>query len=236
MDLNSLKDQEELIVADSVKVINKILDHGKYKPLDLYVREDLKEFFDLSLFKNTFFLSEEEFRKVRGQNFHKGSVATFEKRETLTLKELKPPFVILNGVTSPENVGSIVRTISGLGFKSLIIDSKSCSPLLRRPIRVSMGNFVYLNIIRVNDIKAALKEINYPVYGTANHDPHIDWTEWKPEKESGFIIGSEGHGMDAELYPLCKGIVKIPIDEKVQHFNASVSCAIVGAKYLLNSI
>jgi tRNA G18 (ribose-2'-O)-methylase SpoU len=128
-----------------------------------------------------------------------------------------------------------VRTISGLGFKTLVIDSKSASPYLRRAIRVSMGNIVFLNVLRVDNLEKFLNDCEFPIYATANNKESIDLREWQPETKSGFIIGSEGHGIDPQIYKLCKNTIRIPIREEVEHLNAGHSCAIVASRYLLNS-
>jgi tRNA G18 (ribose-2'-O)-methylase SpoU len=229
--LNSLKDSEDYILADSYKVISKILHHSDHKPLHLFLDEDIE--FPENL--ESFFPSKSrvDFREIPGAKYHKGIIGVFEKNQNQELKII-PPFVILNGVTSPENVGAIVRTISGLGFKTLIFDSKSVSPYLRRCIRVSMGNFVFLNIHKCDDLKNLIKDSPYPIYATANDSSALNLNKWNPEMESGFIIGSEGHGIDKEIKDLCDLTVKIPIKTEVQHLNAGHSCAIIASRYLFD--
>lgn len=231
-DINSLKENDDYILADSYKVVEKIIHNSNYKPLHLFVDEniefpnDLKEFFPSISIIN--------FSKIPGSKYHKGIIGIFEKT-LLPNAEIVPPFVILNGVTSPENVGAIVRTISGLGFKTLIFDNKSVSPFLRRCIRVSMGNFVFLNIFKTDQLDELIRSCPYPIYGTANEKNSTSLAKWSPEKLSGFIIGSEGHGMDDTIKDLCELIVKIPIKEEVQHLNAGHSCAIIASRYLFDS-
>lgn len=234
IDLNSLKDNSEFLVVDSYKVVKKFSLYSNLDPVELYIREDLEDDDLLSIFPKVKRLKSNDFENIPGAKYHKGVIGVFKRKKKLD-SELKTPFVILNGVTSPENVGSIVRTISGLGFKTIVIDKKSVHPLVRRAIRVSMGNIVFLDIIQVDDLVKFIEECEYPIYGSGNEEGAISFLEWLPEKESGFIIGSEGHGMDKEIYPLCKEIVKIPIREEVQHFNAGHSCAILASKYLFDT-
>lgn len=234
-EISSLKKSEGKIVADSYKVIKKILDNSKLIPEVLYYDSKIENISSLKkYFSQSHEVSSEDIKKIPGAKYHKGVIAVFS---TLQKEEsrLIPPFVVLNGVTSPENVGSIVRTISGLGFKSLVIDSKTVSPKVRRAVRVSMGNFVFLNIITVNDLEEFLTNCPYPIYATANEEDSISILDWVPEKESGFMIGSEGHGIDPHLYSKCKNTVRIPIKKEVMHLNAGHSCAIVASRYLFNA-
>ncbi|MCR9204599.1 MAG: RNA methyltransferase [Halobacteriovoraceae bacterium] len=234
--LTSLKNQDGLLISDSLKVSKKILASKKFTPLELYFEEGLEL---ENSFKDGFpevqTLSKSEFIKIKGQHFHKGVISIFKDtpiNEVNSIDDIEGPFVILNGVTSPENVGAIIRTIAGLGFKSLIVDEKSCAPHNRRVIRVSMGNFVYLNLYKSSNLTKIITETSRTVYATANDNNAIEFTKWNPEKESGFVIGSEGHGIEEVIKLACNKVIKIPINEKVQHLNAGHACAIISSRYL----
>lgn len=234
-EVSSLKKADGQIIADSYKVIKKIVQHSKFKPLKFFYDSKVEHAKDLiPFFEESFSLTSDEFKHIPGANYHKGLIGVFQTCE-LECDELIPPFVLLNGVTSPENVGSIVRTISGLGFKTIVVDDKSASPYLRRSIRVSMGNIVFLNVLRVKDSEEFLKTCPYPVYATANNENSVDLREWLPEEKSGFVIGSEGHGIDPHLYKHCKNTIRIPVLDEVEHLNAGHSCAIIASRYLFNS-
>lgn len=234
--LKSLKNQSGILVCDSLKVTRKVVDSEKFKPIHLYYQEGLEIDLDLiKIFPSVDTLNKEEFSEIKGQHFHKGVISIFQDVDPAIISDLNQvegPFVILNGVTSPENVGSIIRTVAGLGFKSLVLDQKSCHPHNRRVIRVSMGNFVYLNLYTCRDLKTALTNSRREVYATANDSNAIGLLEWSPKPDSGFIIGSEGHGIDTEIKKACTQTVKIPVNEKVQHLNAGHACAIISSRYL----
>ncbi len=227
--LSSLKESSDYISVDSIKVIKKFLSFSGLKPLELFIREDLKSLLNCNLFESVTYLKEQDFRNIKGEKFHKGAIAFFEKPKFYNLSQLDGSTIILNGVTSPENVGSIVRTISGLGFKNLIIDNSTCSPYLRRAIRVSMGNICFLKVFRVKQLSDFLKERRFPVYGTANTKSATSLYEWEPPLNFGILIGSEGHGISKEIIPLCDGILRIPIREEVEHLNAANACAIAAS-------
>lgn len=233
-ELSSLKMTENQVIADSYKVIKKILKSESYKPIKFYYDAKVIESGELKkFFPDAIEIASDDFKQIPGTKYHKGLIGVFEFNQEC--EELRPPFVVLNGVTSPENIGSIVRTIAGLGFKTLVIDKKTASPFLRRAIRVAMGNIIFLNVIRVENLEDFLKNCPHPVYCTANQSNSINLNDWVPEANSGFMIGSEGHGIDPHLYNFCEGTVRIPILEEVEHLNAGHSCAIVASRYLLNT-
>lgn len=231
-DIQSLRELPDEVLVDSDKLIRKFLEAKRYKPLKLYIKSSLVETTDYTTaFPKVIEIEDQVFENTSGYKFSKGVLATFEKPQFLPLEDLKPPFVILNGVTSPENIGSIVRTITGLGFKSLIIDSKSCSPFLRRCVRVSMGNINFLNVHRCDDLKKFMSESELNFYGAANEERAESLYSLEFDRNSAFIIGSEGHGIDKDILNLCQTVVKIPITEGVLHYNASIACAIIASEF-----
>ncbi|MBT5925621.1 MAG: hypothetical protein HOH33_03280, partial [Verrucomicrobia bacterium] len=48
-------------------------------------------------------------------------------------------FVAIDGVTSAENVGALVRNAVGFGAQALIVGPNACSPYIRRAVHTSMG-------------------------------------------------------------------------------------------------
>ncbi len=230
--IQSLRDLEEEVLVDSSKLIEKFVQAKRFEPIDLYIKESLLDNFShKDIFKVIYVIADEIFNKTSGYKFSKGVLATFKKPKFVSFDELKPPYVILNGLSSPENVGSIVRTITGLGFKSLIIDSKTCSPYLRRCIRVSMGNINFLDVHRINNLESFIKENSIDIYCAANEINSVDLYEVKPSLNSAFIIGSEGHGIDKNILHSGLKIIKIPVTEGVLHYNASIACAIISNEW-----
>jgi tRNA G18 (ribose-2'-O)-methylase SpoU len=230
--IQNMRELENEILVDSEKLVLKFIEVGRYKPINLYLKESLLEkFCHAQLFSNVFVVKDTVMNNTSGYKFSKGILATFQKPDFIEFSKLKPPYVFLNGLTSPENVGSIVRTITGLGFSSLIIDSKTCSPFLRRCIRVSMGNINFLDVHKTDDISNFLKLNEVDVYCAANEEGSRNFTDIKPTQKSAFIIGSEGHGIDRNILDSGHPIIKIPIQQGVLHFNASVACAIIASDW-----
>jgi tRNA G18 (ribose-2'-O)-methylase SpoU len=142
----------------------------------------------------------------------------------------------LNGLTSPENVGAIVRTAAAFNVNSLIYDKKSCSPYLRRCIRVSMGNIFQLKVFESENLEddlIKLKKLNYSIYSTANISGSVDYTNYSYPQKSALIVGSEGHGIDQNILNASDVILKIPINEEVAHLNASNAASIFLSRFNL---
>lgn len=146
-----------------------------------------------------------------------------------SLNQLDDKIILLNGLSSPENVGSIVRSSAAFNIKSIIVDEKTCSPYLRRCIRVSMGNIFSMKSYHSANIRQDiknLKDMDYQILSTANIQSAISLKDFTFPEKYVLIIGSEGHGIDEDILLESNTVLKINIDPQVAHLNASNAASI----------
>lgn len=217
----------DLALAESEKIYIKLINHG-HKIEKILCLPDFAEKYNLSG-DNVFVADRSILEKISGFKIEFNVICLFKRPNFTELNKLDNKIMILNGLTSPENVGAIVRTAAAFNVNSLIYDKKSCSPYLRRCIRVSMGNIFQLKIYESNDLLkdlANLKNLGYSVHSTANISRSIDYTNYTYPQKSALIVGSEGHGIDSDVLDASDFILKIPINEEVAHLNASNAASI----------
>lgn len=153
----------------------------------------------------------------------------FNRPKEFNLNQLDDKIILLNGLTSPENVGSIIRSSAAFKINSIIIDEKSCSPFLRRCIRVSMGNIFSMKTYHSQSIRedlVKLKDLGYKIISSANIPKALEIKNFDFKTKCVLIIGSEGHGIDQDILDCSDVILKIPIDESVAHLNAANAATI----------
>ena len=169
-------------------------------------------------------------KKIVGHKIHQGMMAVIDKPSYIEFEEITGNIIVLNGLTSPENVGSIVRSCAAFGAVTIVIDEKTCSPFLRRCIRVSTGNVFNIKVYKSSDLKndlLALAHNGYSIISTANTQNAISLNKYKFPESSAIIIGSEGHGIEEEILKISDAILKIDINEDVTSLNASITAAII---------
>jgi tRNA G18 (ribose-2'-O)-methylase SpoU len=59
--------------------------------------------------------------------------------------------VICPDLSNAENIGSVMRSASAFGYGAVAIGSRSCDPLSRKALKVSMGAPFNLPILRIDD-------------------------------------------------------------------------------------
>ncbi|PIP91203.1 MAG: hypothetical protein COW01_05995 [Bdellovibrionales bacterium CG12_big_fil_rev_8_21_14_0_65_38_15] len=220
------------IVIESEKVIEKFLMCSSFATTILSTKEWIEETnLDISKFDNHFLLNKADMSKLVGYHYHQGVIAMASLPTSSKLEDFKGDTLILNGVSSPENVGALVRSAAGLGFKNILFDHESCHPFIRRCIRVSMGNIFFMkwhHTYNLKDSITKLQSLGHKVFGGANEAGSLLLTEniW-PKSDCGLVIGSEGHGMSSTIIDACDQILKIPMIQEVAHLNAAGAGAIL---------
>ena len=177
-----------------------------------------------------FTANNEIMKEIVGHKIHQGMLALIDKPKYINFEDIKGDVVVLNGLTSPENVGSIVRSCAAFNINTLIIDEKTCSPFIRRCIRVSTGNLFNIKVYKTNTLVSDLNKLQtlgYKVLTTANHENAISLHKFEFPEKSAIVIGSEGFGASDEVIDLSDEILKIDISEEVTSLNAAIAASIV---------
>jgi len=167
-----------------------------------------------------------------GYKFHQGLFALSKHPGFCCLEHVDGPILILNNLDNAENVGALIRSALGLGFKNILVDKPSCSPFLKRSIRVSMGNVFFANIFRSLDLVDSivfLQSKGYEVFAAANEKGSLDYRNDIDSniKKIAIIIGNEGNGIEERVKQSSTGIIRIPVEENVEHLNAAAAGAIL---------
>lgn len=220
-----------LLVAESEKVVLKLLKSEK-PVLKLFINEEFfQKYSDLINSKNCelYTGTKEVMESIVGFNLHHGVMALTHRPKHVNIEELDDRILILNGLTSPENVGTMVRNAAAFNVNSILHDFKTCSPYLRRCVRVSMGNIFNVKVHSTDNLVGTLKTLQsneYQIFATANEEGALDLPGFKFPKKAAVIIGSEGHGIDEIVKKTADTILRIPINEHVAHLNAACSSSI----------
>ncbi|PIK14349.1 RNA methyltransferase [Halobacteriovorax sp. JY17] len=232
----SLKDKSlsinKQIIVESEKVILKLLNSNTKVQKIFAHREFIEKYSTILETKNTeiYTAPKEVMEDIVGHKLHHGVMALAKRPSYISIDELEDKVLVLNGLTSPENIGTIIRNSAAFNINSIIIDSRTCSPYARRCIRVSMGNIFKVKIYKSDDLLRdlnLLQQRKYRVISTANQPGAINLPTYKFSNKACVIIGSEGHGIQSEVLDISDDIIRIPINDEVAHLNAACSSSIV---------
>jgi tRNA G18 (ribose-2'-O)-methylase SpoU len=135
----------------------------------------------------------------------------------------------VDGLTSAENIGLLVRNCAAFGAQALIVGETSSSPFLRRAVRNSMGTIFQLPIVETTSLVKTLETLRQSGIRCFAAHPH---TEKKLSSQADFtgdcciIFGSEGTGISPEVLAACDEAVAIPMADDVDSLNVAAAAAV----------
>ncbi len=136
--------------------------------------------------------------------------------------------VVLDGISDPHNLGSIIRVCECGGVDGLIISERRSALVTDTVMRISEGGANHIKIAKVVNINGAIKELQENgFWATGAELGGEDLYRADLTGNLCLVIGSEGAGIKKLTKEICDRIVTIPMHGKVNSLNASVACGIV---------
>ena len=187
------------------------------------------------------FCEKETLSRFEPSSKHQGVVLELagvaeHKDEKLSLHEFlaivfakKGVLVLLDQLTDPHNVGSIIRTTEALGGHGIILTKDRSAGLTPIAEKTSSGATAYLPVHTVPNASAFLdnaKEAGFWIIGTSG-EGSFELGRLKDYRPCVIIIGSEGTGMRSLTESKCDFIAAIPLQGNISSLNASVAAGIV---------
>lgn len=138
--------------------------------------------------------------------------------------------VALDGITSSENTGVLVRAASALGATALLAGERSCSPWLRRAVRSSMGGVLFLPVLHVPDLARALARLRSEfgfraAAAVAGGGTPLEEHRFAPE--TAIVLGHESEGISPAVRAACDEAVTIPMRRDLDSLNVATAAAVL---------
>lgn len=136
-------------------------------------------------------------------------------------------FLVLDEISDPHNLGSIIRVAECAGVTGVIIPSRRSAIVNETVIRTSAGATAYVPVVKVNNLSQAIEELKEA--GVFVYALDMDGEEMYRANLTGniaLVVGNEGSGVRALTRKLCDGVISIPMCGKINSLNASVSAGI----------
>lgn len=140
-----------------------------------------------------------------------------------------PFIVILDSVTDPHNLGSIIRTANAAGVHGVIIPKNRSVGLNSTVYKVSAGASEYTRVAKVTNLSRTIDELKEKGLWITGTDLSAVDVHYKSDLKGALavIIGSEGEGISRILKEKCDFLVKIPMLGKIESLNASVAAGVL---------
>ena len=179
-----------------------------------------------------------QLRQITGFRFHRGCLAlgarpaAADGAADLQLDAARP-LVVLEGVSNPDNVGSIFRSAAAFGASAVLLSPTCADPLYRKAIRTSMGTTLTLPFHVAGEWPDGLRRVTAAGARLVALTPESAATDLEAfvRRPAGaplaLVFGTEGDGVSAAALDLCDESVRIDIEPAVDSLNVATTAAIV---------
>lgn len=240
----------DLIVSENnenIKLIRKLSEKKYRKSYELFVVEGvtLVKSIPSSLEVHSLFIKESVYdtNKAIIDTFHSAKYLVDDKifnkaAETdnpsglialvkLSSNECKAPLgksLILDRISDPGNLGTIIRTAVATGYNDIYLINSS-DPYSGKVVRASMGGIFNLRIYETNineltNIMKGIEVIALDMGGVSIYNYKVT------NKKIAIIIGNEANGISDELLKLSNAVISLPMAKESESLNAAVACGI----------
>ena len=177
-----------------------------------------------------------ELNDISNSNNHQGIVVfaskIIKKKLSEYLKKLsskKTRILILDQLTDPQNVGSIIRSAFAFNFDAVCL-LKNNSPIETPSlIKASAGEIDNIQILEIGNLVQEiniLKKQNFFIYGLDGEGKIKIQEIDKTDNRIALIIGAEGKGLRNLTKQNVDGLVKIDINPKCNSLNAANAASV----------
>jgi tRNA G18 (ribose-2'-O)-methylase SpoU len=188
--------------------------------------------------------------RITGFHIHRGVLAAGERPPPPNLGDLLrrvSTLVVLEDLANHDNVGGIFRATAALaGLPSgpreagepappsggaVLVSPRTCDPLYRKAIRVSLGAALHVPFARLDpwpDALGLLREAGFTLVALTPDPAAISINELSPNTSGrvALLLGAEGPGLSAAAFAMADLSVRIPMCGPMDSLNVVVAAGI----------
>ncbi len=129
--------------------------------------------------------------------------------------------ILVLDVANPINLGTLLRSALGFGFRKVILSHNSCDEFSDKVLRGSQGAIFYIDIERMNLNEVIEKHSDYEILAA----DMAGTTEFSVPKKVVLILGNESSGLPEDIKESTK-LISIETDS-IESLNLSVAGSIL---------
>lgn len=224
--LKKERDKTGLFIAEGERLVKDIGSLVKY----VVISQDYTE--DISQFDKVYCVSKNLFNKISDTVNPQGIMAVCEIKDydiNEAFKKENPFLIVLEDITDPGNMGTIIRTCDAGGVDGIIL-SKGCVDIYNpKVVRSTMGSLFHLPIYRNQSIENILDKCKESNIITISAHLKGTTTPYNVDLTKGcaILIGNEARGLKDSTAEQTNTLVKIPMPGKAESMNAAIAAGIL---------
>ena len=184
--------------------------------------------------------NKEMFKLYGGENTHQGIVLTTSSLIQPNLNVILDEsinkkievVVMLDQVTDPNNIGSVMRSCILFNCKSVIVSKDNAPDITPSVAKAASGALEVVNYVKVTNLSNAIRKFkknNFWVCGLDINNNNLD-NNFDIPKKCLLVLGAEGKGLRKLTKKECDRIISIPMNPnlifQIDSLNISNACSI----------
>lgn len=143
--------------------------------------------------------------------------------------------IALDGVTNPQNLGMILRSVAASGIAGVLLPKKGCAQIDPLVIKASAGALFRCPIIRCEDLAETLTTFQDRGARICALSSHASQTvqAFTSASPAIFVLGNETHGVSAAVTALCDTQLRIPMANGVESLNVAITASLLAFRHQL---
>jgi TrmH family RNA methyltransferase len=190
-----------------------------------YINKNNRVLAEFGLVSLTIEATEEELKKA-GTLVSNNSVLAVAECKIMPLPQIQKNelILVLDKVSDPGNLGTIIRVADWYGIKHIIC-SPDCADFYNpKVIAASMGSFVRVQVSHT-DLSEYLSQQSMAIYGAFLEGVNLHKANLN--KSAFIVMGSESHGISAEIAKFISNKITIPSFGKAESLNVAMAAGII---------
>lgn len=176
------------------------------------------------------------FSRISDTMHSQGVIAIFDMNEiNIGIKAGNEKIIILNSISDPGNMGSILRSAEAFGYNKVYITKGSCDPYSDKVLRSTMGAIFKIELnagFESGDLINYLKRENTLLIASSLSERTITLEEATKHSSlissnsHALVFGNEGSGIDEDFYQNADILYKIAMPGSAESLNVAAAAAI----------
>lgn len=138
------------------------------------------------------------------------------------------PWVVLEGIRDPGNLGTILRTADAAGVAGILLLGQTCDPFAHEAVRASMGSVFAVPLARIDEPAFQALAQGWPGTVVGTHlEGRSDFRAATYAAPALLVMGTEGDGLTPSAAAACRSLVHIPMVGRLDSLNLAVATALM---------
>lgn len=221
------RETEKKFVVEGFKAVYEACCFG-LKLRDVFVHHSFLEKFEFLDENKLTLVDDNILKKISTTESFSKCVAVFDMLDySLNDLKTKNTIVLLENIKDSGNLGTIIRSANAFGVDGIVLYGDTIDLYNTKVIRSSVGNFLKIPIVKVNDIEAIKTTFRLHTFYATKVDTDVDLKTIKFEEKKVIMFGSEAEGLSNKLFDLADNFFTIKMQNRVESLNLSVAASIV---------